>query len=448
MHIWAAAGALVCSLAFACVADVHADDNRNGDVQIHKGHQRDHQGAHVPVYRIKSLCSVNYACVPGGMNSRGEASATVWRVFDDESYGPFFALVWHPATDAVEELGNTLGGSRSGGGPLNKRGQMAGTADLADGVSHAFFWDPNTDQMEDIGSLVEGLESYPNALNDTGQVVGYARSEPTDESGQHILHAFSWDPRTEVMEDLGPGVRVSSAEDVNDKGVVTGGIGVEGGLSSDTARFSAFVWESRTRHMQLLPIQRLNANEAGGQKINDQGQVMGWVQSHDNQYRAVFRWDPRRRMAKYLDINGGQSPVAEDMNEVGQIVGWYFRTLPGDLHAFFWDPDARTFRDLGAFGPSSGASSINNFGWVTGSSEIAGPDHAHAFLWNGGALLDLNALIAPDDPLRPYVTLKSGLVINDEGRILATGTDSRDVVGPRYHAYVLSPANSQRSATP
>ena len=102
MRIWAATGTLACSLFIACVETGHADDNHNEDLQIHNGDQRYHQGAHLPVYRIKSLCAVDYACVPvpGGMNAQGEASGTVWRVFEDESYGPFSAFVWHPATES------------------------------------------------------------------------------------------------------------------------------------------------------------------------------------------------------------------------------------------------------------------------------------------------------------------------------------------------------------
>ncbi len=434
----AAAGTLIFSLAIACVADVHADDKLNGDAPIQKDDQRDHKGAHVPVYRIKSLCPLGYGCVPVGMNARGEASGHVWRWFEDGSESPVLAFVWHPTTDTIEKIENTLGGSTSVGGPLNKQGQMAGIADLSDGISHGFFWDPATDQMEDIGALVQGLRSIPTAINDAGEIVGVAEVAPFDEAfGAWNSHAFFWNPRANVLQDLGSGTRSSFADDINNKGVVTGGLGGEPGEIGRDARFVAFVWESHRQQMQLLPIRRLNAKNAGGHKINEHGQVMGWIASDDSRYQTVFRWDPHRRSTKYLDIDGGEFPIGQDMNESGQIVGWYHR-IGGNLRAFVWNPDAETIRDLGAFGSSSVANAISNSGWVTGSSEIAGPDHSHAFLWNDGALLDLNALVAPDDPLRRYVTLISGIAINDAGRILATGTDSREV-GFGYHAYVLSP---------
>jgi hypothetical protein len=64
------------------------------------------------------------------------------------------------------------------------------------------------------------------------------------------------------------------------------------------------------------------------------------------------------------------------------------------------------------------------------------PFDAHAFLWDGTTLHDLNALIHPADPLQPFVTLFKGVDINDLGQILAQGFDSRS---GESHAYVVSP---------
>jgi hypothetical protein len=48
-----------------------------------------------------------------------------------------------------------------------------------------------------------------------------------------------------------------------------------------------------------------------------------------------------------------------------------------------------------------------------------------ATLWRGTTPVDLNAVIAADDPLRPFVELQSALSINDRGQILVAGHDSR-----------------------
>ncbi len=61
---------------------------------------------------------------------------------------------------------------------------------------------------------------------------------------------------------------------------------------------------------------------------------------------------------------------------------------------------------------------------------------SHAFLWrnDGTKIQDLNKLIDPTDPLKPYVTLTSGDFINDSGDIVAEGTDSRTGL---YGLYLL-----------
>ena len=68
-----------------------------------------------------------------------------------------------------------------------------------------------------------------------------------------------------------------------------------------------------------------------------------------------------------------------------------------------------------------------------------------AFLSEGGATLqDLNALIDPADPLRPFVTLLSGLAINDLGQILAAGISSRN---RGVRAYLLTPVSIPEPST-
>ncbi len=93
-------------------------------------------------------------------------------------------------------------------------------------------------------------------------------------------------------------------------------------------------------------------------------------------------------------------------------------------HAFLWD--GTTMRDLGTLGGrDSSGRAINASGQVTGIAATTGDEASHAFLWDGTALRDLNDLVDPADPLKPYVTLTSGVDINDLGQIVANGVDSR-----------------------
>lgn len=63
-----------------------------------------------------------------------------------------------------------------------------------------------------------------------------------------------------------------------------------------------------------------------------------------------------------------------------------------------------------------------------------------ALLWQDGAVYDLNTLIAPDDPLKPYALLLPGSGINLHGQIAVTGQDSR-IPGNPFITFLLTPVN-------
>jgi hypothetical protein len=68
-----------------------------------------------------------------------------------------------------------------------------------------------------------------------------------------------------------------------------------------------------------------------------------------------------------------------------------------------------------------------------GYSSAAANANSHAFFYNG-LMNDLNTLISATDPLKPYVTLTSGVGINDNLLIVANGVDSR--TPNESHAYL------------
>ena len=113
-----------------------------------------------------------------------------------------------------------------------------------------------------------------------------------------------------------------------------------------------------------------------------------------------------------LGTLGGPDSWAAAINEGGQVVGWsYVNSTPnannGDTCApnvptqdpFLWQ-DGRMI-DLGTFGgtcgyvgsaAAPGGGAINSRGQVIGTSNLAGNQSHHAFLWNEGALTDLGTL--------------------------------------------------------
>jgi probable HAF family extracellular repeat protein len=92
--------------------------------------------------------------------------------------------------------------------------------------------------------------------------------------------------------------------------------------------------------------------------------------------------------------------------------------------------------DLGVLpgGSVSAGYAINAAGRIVGYADVGGGiANTHAFFYNG-VMTDLNALIDPVDPLKPYVTLYDARGINGNRLILANGVDSRTHV---EHAYLL-----------
>ena len=68
----------------------------------------------------------------------------------------------------MQDLG-TLGGSYSGAGGINDRGQIVGGSDTPSGESHAVLW--QRDGMTDLGTL-GGFYSGASGINDREQIVG------------------------------------------------------------------------------------------------------------------------------------------------------------------------------------------------------------------------------------------------------------------------------------
>ena len=78
-----------------------------------------------------------------------------------------------------------------------------------------------------------------------------------------------------------------------------------------------------------------------------------------------------------------------------------------------------TITDLGTLGGSlSYAYGINDSGQVVGVSWITGNSTSHAFLYDGGNMIDLNTLL----PTGSGWVLKSAYGINDSGQIVGYGS--------------------------
>ena len=101
--------------------------------------------------------------------------------------------------------------------------------------------------------------------------------------------------------------------------------------------------------------------------------------------------------------------------------------------------------DLGTLGGRGGiAFSINNDGQVVGMALVADDETNHAFLYTGGTMYDLNALVVPR---LVGVTLGDARAINDRGQIVANQLCSLALQPYICQAYRLDPIVSSTIPT-
>jgi len=138
------------------------------------------------------------------------------------------------------------------------------------------------------------------------------------------------------------------------------------------------------------------------------------------------------------------TPVA--INQKGQIAG--FSDFPGDQdgrltsHAFFWTKETG-IQDVGILKGNSLSLGLgmNNRAQVVGES--IGPNGPRAFLWQNGALLNLNSIL----PTGSSWSLLYAGDINDRGEITGGFVDRSSVeCGPSTAgcAFLAIPTNDQR----
>jgi probable HAF family extracellular repeat protein len=320
-----------------------------------------------------------------GINEKGHAvGASVHVDPSNPEVRQTHAVLWKFAQ--IFDLG-TLAGSNSicgsdhpcssSAAAINDENEIVGSSDTAQGEIHAFLW--RYGKMRDLGTLGAGRYSFASGINDRGQVVGASCTtdspfldSPFTRCGQH---AFLWEDGN--MRDLGilPQFEPectnfdcsSFASGINEAGQVVG--------ASVLVTPEAFLWEN-------------------GQ-MNDLGRVDNFTRS-----------------------------LANGINDKGQVAGLLFTSSYG--HASLWQGGQAM--DLGTLSTSascdggppcnSQAAAINNRTQVVGYSQTDDPGHPnHAFLWENGQMIDLNALIHSSSGW--VVSQASG--INNRGQIVGGG---------------------------
>jgi len=175
------------------------------------------------------------------------------------------AVLWNEQGVATE-IGDLAGGSWSSQArAINDNGLVAGSSNVATG-KHAFAWTA-AGGMTDLGDLAGGLDfSEAAGINNQGWVVGYGTGG-TANGGAGTLHATLWRDG-QVIDLTGNSAITSSANDVNDLGVIVG-----------QSSYNAAIWFGTQGAIDLNSLvdnlpERFYLNNA--LSINELGQITGY----------------------------------------------------------------------------------------------------------------------------------------------------------------------------
>jgi probable HAF family extracellular repeat protein len=306
--------------------------------------------------------------------------------------GPTTASTECPSTYSITLLPIGSFASSNSVSSINSSSQIVGEIN-----GNAVLWDGGS--VFALGNL-GGLNSSANDINDSTQIVGISET-----STSNVNHAFLFFFTTGMMTDLGTlGGSNSLASGINNSGQITGSSQILG----DAARH-AFLHSGGT----MIDLGTLGGTTSHASAINNVGQIVGNSQTFSNAANHAFLYE--NGTMKDIGTLGGADSTAFDINDSGQIVGSSKTSSDTDDHAFLYNDGKMLNISPGTL---SAAGGINSKGHVVGRfASSSSPTGWHPFRYCGGALTDLNDLLAGPSSWQ----LLGASDINDKGQIIGTG---------------------------
>jgi probable HAF family extracellular repeat protein len=343
----------------------------------------------------------------------------------------------------ITDMGS-FGGSFSGGGSVNNRGDVTGVSfSPGDAALRGFLW--RDGHLRDVGTL-GGPQAGAGDINESGQFVGASNTadpappsifnqdsvfcNPPTVAGDPTLACHAFLSNHGTMVDLGTlGGDNSAAENkgINDAGEVVG-VAETSTVDPTTGGliFHAFLW--RRGRMIDLGTQG-GASYSDAYAINNRGQVAAVSFTGTTTAPASVAYVWRDGRTTPLGSLGGSWTIPKQINDRGQVVG-ESTTPDATTHAFQWQRGRMT--DLGTLPGDviSEATDITNDGTVVGQSCSTDFAQCRAAVWSHGTVIDLNETLSP---AAGWDLISAG-GINARGQITGFG-----IVDGQIHAFLLTP---------
>jgi probable HAF family extracellular repeat protein len=246
-------------------------------------------------------------------------------------------------------------------------------------VCLGFVWDPIAQKMRPLPTL-GGTNGFATGTNNLGETVGWAENTVHDTTCilPQVLQfkPVVWGPRHEAIHELPliAGDTSGAATAINDRGQIVGISGACGFAVGATTAAHAVLWDNGVATEIVNPNGALFWNTP--MMINQRGDVVGFAGVPGDpagDFTPAFLWT---RAAGWLFLpllSGDIAGVATSINERRQIVG-YSNDANGNLHPWIWQNGAiANLNDLiepgsALSGPIKLAFDINDRGEITGTT--------------------------------------------------------------------------------
>jgi len=305
---------------------------------------------------------------------------------------------------------------------INDSGAISGNSAFTGGGSNAFLY--RNGQYSQIsysnGNPVSDIKSgEAKDTNSTNEVVGYLYDSRQKQSAPYAF-VYSNGQLTLLPTVAGSVGSPATALGINQAGEVVGS-------ESNGVNEYAVAWQKDAsgayKPSRLPSLSSYTYSEA--YSINQAGQIAG-LSAY--QYRANAQaslWQ-NGTVVGLGYLPGGTSSAANAINTSGVIAG--VSDTPGSSqHAVTWTNGL--IKDLGVLSGDlhTIAYGINDLGIVVGVSDKGDGSQSRAFIFRGGAMIDLNTQIASDSGWILY----SASSINNNGQIVGVGNKGGFILTPK-----------------